>query len=76
MTVTVFDPDVPPPGAATVTVILAEPAEARREVDTVAVRLVAETKLDGMGEPFQLTTALATKPVPVSVIVCADVAPA
>lgn len=60
-------PEVPPPGAGLLTVMLAVVAAARSLEGTCAVILVALTKTVASGVPFQLTAELTTKFVPVTV---------
>ena len=59
--------DVPPPGVGFTTVIDAVPVVATREVGTVAVSWVAETKLVARGDPFQFTVEVETNLVPFTV---------
>ena len=57
--------DVPPPGAGLKTVTFAVPAVATSLAGIVAVSTVLETKVVVRGLPFQRTTELVTKFVPV-----------
>src|SRR6267378_2633803 len=61
--------DVPPPGAAVVTVTLAMPAAARSVAGIAAVSCVALTNVVVRVAPFHLTVLPLTKPVPVTVSV-------
>src|SRR6266404_5372508 len=61
--------DVPPPGAAVVTVTLAMPATARSVAGIAAVSCVALTNVVVRVAPFHLTVLPLTKPVPVTVSV-------
>src|SRR5438477_80722 len=61
--------DVPPPGAAVVTVTLATPATARSVAGIAAVSWVALTKVVVRVAPFHLTVLPLTKPVPATVSV-------
>src|SRR5204863_9190581 len=61
--------DVPPPGAAVVTVTLAMPAAARSVAGIAAVSWVALTKVVVRVAPFHLTVLPLTKPVPATVSV-------
>jgi hypothetical protein len=63
--VNVTAPDSPPPGAGLKTVTFAVPAVATSPAGIVAVSWVLETKVVGRGLPFQRTTELVTKFVPV-----------
>ena len=59
--------DRPPPGAGLKTVILAVPGLAKSDAGICAVNCVALTNIVGRLAPFQRTTELATKFVPVRV---------
>src|SRR6185295_14736074 len=59
--------DVPPPGGAVKTVILAVPTAARSLAGMVASRTVLLRKLVGRSAPFQRTTDAGTNFVPVTV---------
>jgi len=65
--VNVTAPDSPPPGAGLKTVTFAVPAVATSLAGIVAVSTVLETKVVVRGLPFQRTTELVTKFVPVMV---------
>src|SRR5580658_1964427 len=62
-------PEVPPPGAGFVTVILAEPVLTMSLAGTCAVTWVALTKLVASAVPFQFTVEPLTKPLPLTVSV-------
>jgi hypothetical protein len=68
LTVNVCAVDVPPAGRGLNTVTEFEPAAVKSAAGTVAVRVVVFVKEVLSGVPFQLTTELLTKFVPVSVI--------
>jgi hypothetical protein len=59
--------DVPPPGAGFTTVTDAVPPVATSAAGTIAVSCVDETNVVVSPDPFQLTTELETKLVPVTV---------
>lgn len=59
--------DVPPPGAAVVTVIAIEPAVAISVAGIVALSCVALTKTVGRFAPFHCTCDAATNPLPFTV---------
>jgi hypothetical protein len=61
--------EVPPPGAGLTTVTWAVPAVAMSPAAMAAVSWVAETKVVARGLPFQRTTELELKPLPVTVSV-------
>jgi hypothetical protein len=63
----VIVPDVPPPGAGLVTVMLVEPALTMSVAGTCAVICVPLTKVVVSAVPFQLITDAATKLAPVTV---------
>ena len=48
--------EVPPPGVGEKTVTVRVPVVVMRELDTVAVSWLAETKVVGSEEPFHRTT--------------------
>src|SRR5882672_8107419 len=66
-TVSVWLPDVPPPGAGVNTVMLSVPACARSLASTVAVSDVLLPYVVARAVPFTCTTELAAKPLPVAV---------
>ena len=64
--------EVPPPGAGVNTVTEAVPATAMSAAGIAAVNRVEETNVVVRSAPFQSTTELATKPVPLTVSVKPD----
>src|SRR5207237_739516 len=61
--------EVPPPGAGVNVVTCAVPATARSAAGMAAVSCVADTNVVARSAPFQRTTELATKPLPLAVSV-------